>query len=161
MRDVSVPEAERAPSTAPVDFAEIARIQADKRKAQQAAAAKAKADAEAKAKAKADAELKAKAKAEAALKAKNPARIWVQIATGRDEKALAFDMAKLRKKYPDLLRGKDAWTSSWGATRRMVIGPFASASAAKSFSSDWSKAGGVSYVWQSTEGLEVEKLIEK
>src|SRR3546814_5497302 len=54
---------------------------------------------------------KAKAKAEAEEKAKNPARVWVQIATGQDLKALAFDMGKLRKKYPDLLKGKDAWTS--------------------------------------------------
>src|SRR3546814_17726608 len=88
----------------------------------------------------------AKAKAEAEEKAKNPARVWVQIATGQDLKALAFDMGKLRKKYPDLLKGKDAWTSDWGSTRRMVIGPFASESAAKSFYGDWKKAGGDGYV---------------
>lgn len=161
MREVSIPDAERAPAIVPVDLAEVARIQAEKRKAEQATAVRAKAEAEARAKAKAEAEAKAKAKAEAALKAKNPARIWVQIATGRDTGALAFDMAKLRKKYPEALKGRDAWTSPWGATRRMVIGPFASASAAKSFYSDWMKAGGDGYIWQSTDGLEVEKLVEK
>lgn len=161
MSAVSVPEAERTSAVAPVDLAEIARIQAEKRRVEQAAAAKAKAEADAKAKARAEAEAKAKAKAEAAEKAKNPARIWVQIATGRDAKALAFDMGKLRKKYADLLKGKDAWTSPWGATRRMVIGPFGSTNAAKTFASDWMKAGGDGYIWQSTEGLEVEKLTEK
>src|SRR3546814_9743077 len=70
-------------------------------------------------------------------------------------------MGKLRKKYPDLLKGKDAWTSDWGSTRRMVIGPFASESVAKSFYGDWKKAGGDGYVWHSTDGLEVEKLTEK
>ena len=161
MSTVAVPEAERTTAVAPVDLAEIARIQAEKRRTEQAAAAKVKAEADARAKAKADAEAKAKAKAEAAEKAKNPARIWVQIATGRDTKALAFDMGKLRKKYPDQLKGKDAWTSPWGATRRMVIGPFANMSGAKIFAFDWMKAGGDGYIWQSTEGLEVEKLTEK
>src|SRR3546814_15293840 len=104
---------------------------------------------------------KAKAKAEAEEKAKNPARVWVHIATGQDLKALAFDMGKLRKKYPDLLKGKDAWTSDWGSTRRMVIGPFASESAAKPFSADGQKAGGEGYVWHSTDGVEHEKLHEK
>lgn len=160
MSTVSVPEAERRPAVAPVDLAEVARIQAEKRKAEQAAAAKAKAEAEAKAKAKAEAEAKAAAKAEAAEKARNPARIWVQIATGRDVKALAFDMGKLRKKHAALLKGKDAWTSPWGATRRMVIGPFGDTSAARSFASEWMKAGGDGYIWQSTEGLEVAKLPE-
>ena len=175
MSSVAVPESERAQSVAPVDFSEIARLQAEKRKAQQLAAAKAKADAEIKAKAKAEAEAKAKteakakaeaeakarAKAEADAKAKNPARIWVQIATGQNVKALAFDMGKLRKKYPELLKGRDAWTSQWGATRRMVVGPFAKTAAAKSFYSDWMKAGGDGYIWQSTDGLEVVKLDEK
>lgn len=161
MRGVSIPDTERAPATAVVDLAEVARLQAARRKAEQAAAAKAKAEADARAKAKAEAEAKAQAKAEAALKEKNPARIWVQIATGRDIRALAFDMAKLRKKYPDVLKGKDAWTSPWGATRRMVIGPFSGTSAAKSFYSEWMKAGGDGYIWQSADGLEVEKLSEK
>ena len=160
MSGISVPEAERTPAIVPVDLAEVARIQAEKRKAEQAAAAKAKAEADAKAKAKAAAEAKAAAKAEAAEKAKNPARIWVQIATGRDIKALAFDMGKLRKKHPALFKGKDAWTSDWGATRRMVIGPFGTTDTAKSFVSDWVKTGGGGYVWQSTEGLEVAKLPE-
>ena len=161
MSSVAVPESERAQSVAPVDFSEIARLQAEKRKAQQLAAAKAKADAEIKVKAKVEAEAKAKAKAEADAKARNPARIWVQIATGQNIKALAFDMGKLRKKYPELLKGRDAWTSQWGATRRMVVGPFATTAAAKSFYSDWMKAGGDGYIWQSIEGLEVVKLDEK
>src|SRR3546814_19737685 len=103
------------------------------------AAAEAKVKAQAK---KAEAEAKAKAKAEAEEKAKNPARVWVQIATGQDLKALAFDMGKLRKKYPDLPKGTDAWTSDWGSTRRLVIGPFASESPATSLNGEWKKAGG-------------------
>lgn len=159
MSTIAVPESEHRSSVAPVDLAEVARLQAERRKAEEAAAARAKAEADARAR-KAEAEVKAKAAAEAAEKAKHPARIWVQIATGRDLKALAFDMGKLRKKHPELLKGKDAWTSEWGATRRMVVGPFASTSAARVFTADWLKAGGDGYIWQSTDGLEIEKLGE-
>src|SRR3546814_11381249 len=38
MSQVTVPEAERKPAVAPVDLAEVARIQAQKRQAEQAAA---------------------------------------------------------------------------------------------------------------------------
>jgi hypothetical protein len=160
MSGVTIPAAERTRTVAPVDLAEIARIQAEKRKSVEAAEARAKARAKADAEAMAKAEAKAKAKAEADAKAKNPARTWVQIATGRDLKALAFDMGKMRKKYGAVLKGKDAWTSAWGSTRRMVIGPFASESAAKAFYSGWLKAGGDGYIWHSTDGLQVEKLDE-
>src|SRR3546814_19840726 len=100
---------------------------------------------------------KAKAKAEAEEKAKNPARVWVQIATGQDLKALAFAMGKLRKKYPDLLKGKDAWTSDWASTRRLVIVTFASESTAKSFYGDWQQAGAAGYDWPGNEGTEGRK----
>ena len=92
-----------------------------------AADARDKAAAEAKAKAAADAKAKAaetKAKEAKAAKAANPARQWVQVATGGDAKALAFDFRRLAKKYPALFKGHDGGTSEWGKTRRLVVGPF-------------------------------------
>src|SRR3546814_17488492 len=99
MSKVTVPEAERKPAVAPVDLAEVARIQAQKRQAEQAAAkakaaAEAKADAAAKGKAqakKAEAETKTKAKDEAEKKAKIPAREWGQVAKGQGNKAPACE----------------------------------------------------------------------
>src|SRR3546814_11069121 len=67
----------------------------DKRKAEAAEAAKREKE-EVAAKAKADAD--AKAKEEAAKKKANPARLWVQIATGSNLKALAFDYNRFAKR---------------------------------------------------------------
>lgn len=161
---IEVPEEEKQPTVAPVNLTEIAYLQSQRRKAEEEKAAKAAADQakkDAAAKAKADAEAKKKADAEAAEKkekARHPARFWVQIATGRDKKALAFDMRNFRKKYGDVLKGENAWTSTWGSTNRLVVGPFSTQAKAKAFDSAYRKAGGDGYVWESTQGLEVTPL---
>jgi len=163
---IDVPAAADRPVSAALSAAELERIKQEtliaqaaeeKRaaieKAKTLAAAKAKQEAEAKAKQEAEAK-----KAEKLAKAANPARHWVQVATGSDVKALAFDLRRMAKKYPELFKGQDGWTSQWGQTRRLVIGPFDSLKAAKEWDSDYRKAGGDSFLWSSTDGLEVEKL---
>lgn len=150
MADVKVPESERARSAAAVDLKEVARAQARKRAAEQAAA---KAKAEAEAKAKAEAERKARLKA-------NPSRHWVQVAAGRDLDALAFDLRRLRRTY-DALAGLDGWTAEWGATRRLLVGPFPSLEKAKAVQADLRKAGSDGFVWQSEAGEVVTALSRK
>src|SRR3546814_1421157 len=86
-------------------------------------------DLEAAAKAKADAD--AKAKEEAAKKKANPARLWVQIATGSNLKALAFDYNRFAKRNAALFKGKSGSTAEWGQTRRLLVGPFANRKAAQ------------------------------
>lgn len=161
MADISVPAEEREPTAVPVDLAAVARMQEQQRKTEEAAAAKAKREAEAKAKAKAEAEAKAKAEAErkALIKA-NPSRNWVQIATGRDVGALAFDLRRLRKTYSALAES-EGWTAEWGATRRLLVGPFASLEKAKAMQSELRKAGADSFVWQSEAGEVVTALSRK
>lgn len=164
MADIKVPEAERQASAPAVDLAEIARLQAQRRKAEAEAAAKAAAEkakkaAEAKAKAEAAAKAKAEAEEKARIKA-NPARYWVQVATGRDPAALAFDLRRLRKTY-GALDGLDGWTAEWGATRRLLVGPFSTAAKAKVVESDLRKAGSDSFIWQSDAGEVVETLSRK
>ena len=128
--------------------------------AKSGADAKAKLAADAKAKLAADAKAKEAADAQAKIKAA-PARIWVQVATGADIKALRWDWRNFRKKWPDLMNGKDAWTSSWGKTNRMVVGPFASLAKAKEFQTSFHKAGGDGFVWESTDGLDVDRLAQR
>lgn len=153
MAGIEVPEAERAASPQAVDLNEIAQIQESKRKA---AAEKAKKDAAAKAKAEAAAKAKAEAEEKARLKA-NPSRNWVQIATGKDVGALAFDMRRLRKTY-SALAGEDGWTAEWSATRRLLVGPYATTAKAKAVLTDLKKAGGDGFVWQSEAGETVSAL---
>lgn len=149
---LSASELERTKQeTLAAQAAEEKREAAEKAKA--LTAAKAKQEADAKAKQEADAK-----KAEKLAKAANPARHWVQVATGANIKALAFDYRRMAKKYPDLFKGQDGWTSAWGRTQRLVVGPFGSLKDAKTWDADYRKAGGDAFVWSSTDGLEVEKL---
>ncbi|HEY9092365.1 SPOR domain-containing protein [Parasphingorhabdus sp.] len=89
---------------------------------------------------------------------KYPKRYWVQIATGSDIKALKFDFNRIIKKNPDLFTGLEGWTSPWGQTRRMVVGPFADMQAAKKFEAGFRKAGGDGFAWVSNDGTVVNKL---
>ncbi len=156
IRELNVPDSERQATPGAVNLAEIAYLQGERRKAQQAAAEKAKRDAEAKAK-KAEADAKAKAAAEEKARiAKNPSRNWVQVGTGRDLSALAFTMKGLRKKYADLAT-RDAWTAGWGRTNRLVVGPFPSFAKAKDFEAQLKKSGADAFAWQSDDGEEVTR----
>ena len=162
---IDVPEAERRSSVAAVDLKEIEAMQAARRaekqaeadKAKKAAvAAKAKADAATKAKAEADAKAK-KAAEEKARLAANPSRNWVQIGTGADRDALAFTLKGLRRKY-DEVTPQDGWVASWGRTNRLLIGPFASFTRAKTVESKLKSAGADAFAWQSDAGEMVERL---
>lgn len=88
----------------------------------------------------------------------HPKRYWVQIATGSDLDALKFDYRRMTKKQPDLFKGQKAWTSLWGRTRRLVVGPFDDFKAAKTFETDYRKDGGDGFAWASADGVEVNEL---
>jgi len=165
IRAIDVPETERRSAVAAVDLSEIEALQAARRAERQAAAdkakktaaaAKAKAEATAKAKAEADAKAR-KAAEEKARLAANPSRNWVQIGTGADRGALAFTLKGLRRKYDDVTP-QDAWVASWGRTNRLLIGPFASFTRAKTVESRLKSAGADVFAWQSDAGEVVERL---
>lgn len=88
----------------------------------------------------------------------HPKRYWVQIATGSNLNALKFDYRRLTKKHPDMFKGQKGWTSPWGQTRRMVVGPFDDFKAAKAFEADYRKDGGDGFAWASADGVEVNEL---
>ncbi|WP_417613804.1 SPOR domain-containing protein [Parasphingorhabdus sp.] len=88
----------------------------------------------------------------------HPKRYWVQIATGANLNALKFDYRRMTKKQPELFKSQKAWTSPWGATRRMVVGPFDDFKAAKAFEAQLRKGGGDGFAWASADGVEVNEL---
>lgn len=152
---LEIPAEEMAASSDAVDAATLAKLREDKRKAEAAAEAKrVKDDAVAKAKAEAD----AKAKAEAAEKKANPARLWVQIATGANAKALALDYGKFAKKNAALFKGKSGGSTEWGRTRRLLVGPFPNKKAADTWLADYKKAGGDGFLFNSDAGQEVDPV---
>lgn len=120
------PAASGPPAAGAVDVAKLAAARA-------AEEAKARERAEAKAlQAKREAEAKAaKLRAEQAAKTAEPVRIWVQLGVGRNTGAFAFDWRKLAKQADGALDGKGPWAVKYGATNRMLAGPFPTEAAAK------------------------------
>lgn len=146
MAEIEIPQSELAPRVAAVDLSDVASLKAAKKKAQEAAAKK-----------KAEAEAKAKADAEKKRLAANPARYWVQIGTGRNKSALAFTLKRMKKEH-DALAKQDGFSAAWGATNRLVVGPFKSLERAKAVEADLKKAGSDAFVWRSDAGEELEAL---
>lgn len=142
---IEIPESEQKPSAVPVDLKKI-KPAAPKTAAVEPATKTAKLDPKA----------AVKAKAEAA----NPARFWVQIATG-EANALGFDYRKWSKKSANLFKGQSGWTSAWGKTSRLLVGPFADQKTAKKWEADFKKAGGDGFMWKSENGVVVTALKSK
>jgi Flp pilus assembly protein TadD len=137
---IEIPESEQRPSEIPVD---LKRLKPVTPKAAVDASKAAKID--------------PKAAAKAKLEAANPARIWVQIATG-EASGLGFDYRKLTKNNPVLFKAQKPWTSPWGKTARLLVGPFADVKAAKKWEGDFKKAGGDAFMWKSEIGVPVNAL---
>jgi Flp pilus assembly protein TadD len=137
---IEIPESEQRPSEVPVDLKKLKPV-----------TPKAAADASKAAK------LDPKAAAKAKLEAANPARIWVQIATG-EARGLGFDYRKLTKNNPALFKAQKPWTSPWGRTARLLVGPFPDVKAAKKWEGDFKKAGGDAFMWKSEIGVPVNAL---
>ena len=89
----------------------------------------------------------------------HPSRIWVQVATGRDKDALAFDWRRMSRQAAEVFRGKKASVSDWGARNRLLAGPFPTEAAANAFMTQLrtAKIDG-SFVWTSPAGQVVDAL---
>jgi Flp pilus assembly protein TadD len=140
---IDIPESEQQPSQVPVDLKKL------KPRAPKATAEPAKV-------AKVDPKVLAKAKAQK----DHPARYWVQIAAG-NANALGFDYRKLNKTYAALLKSRSPYTSEWGRTDRLLVGPFPDLKAAKKWEGDYKKAGGDAFMWKSEIGEVVNPLKTK
>lgn len=137
---ISIPESEQKPSAVPVDLSKLRSLTPKP--------------------AAADAVKGAKVDPKAATKAvavAHPARFWVQIATG-EASALGYDYRKWTKKNADLFKGQTGWTSAWGKTDRLLVGPFPDLKASKKWEADFRKAGGGGFAWKSENGVVVTAL---
>lgn len=166
VQSLEVPEAERVATTPGLSLAEIEAIAAERRRQQDAEAAearaRARAQAEVRAREQAEAQARERAEAEAERRAeqervrRNPARIWYQIATGADPAALAFDCRRLQRQHEAAFAGQNCSTAAWNRTRRLLVGPFRSAAAARDWGAAYTRAGGgAGFVWNSDAGEEV------
>ena len=142
---IEIPESEQKPSAVPVDLKKIKPVPPKIAISEDPAK-----------NAKVDPKIAAKAK----LQAANPARYWVQIATG-EASALGFDYRKWTKKNPVMFKSLSGWTSPWGRTSRLLVGPFADMKLAKKWEADFKKSGGDAFMWKSENGVVVTALKDK
>ncbi len=163
---IEVPAAERSTNSDALSIEEIQAIAAAQRLrlSQAAATARATARTDAETRRRTEAETRRRAEAEAAAREeaerlrRNPARIWVQIATGSDVSALGYDCRRLARQYASSFSGQSCASAVWNRTRRLVVGPFRNAAAARSWLSAYSTAGGEGFVWNSDAGEEVTPM---
>lgn len=89
----------------------------------------------------------------------HPSRIWVQIATGRDRAALAFDWRRMTRQSAAIFRGRQPYVTAWGQTSRLLTGPFATEAAANAYIGQLRGADvGRPFVWTSPAGQAVDTL---
>lgn len=91
-------------------------------------------------------------------KPKNPSRIWVQVATGGNRKALGRDWERIAKKAPKEFKRKDGYLVDWGRTNRLVTGPFPDEDKAQDFIGELKKSGLSTFMFTSDDGEEVVPL---
>ena len=96
--------------------------------------------------------------AEEAAEPEHPSRIWVQVATGRDRSALAFDWRRITRNSAEQFEGREGFLVRWGRTNRLVTGPFETREAALDYVNELDDAGVDSFMFTSDDGEEVEPL---
>jgi hypothetical protein len=101
------------------------------------------------------------AEEKAVLAKRNPARVWVQVATGANERGLPGTWQKLREKAPDVFKGRSAASVPFRSTNRLLVGPFKSQAEARALLNAMSKAGLQGTTYSSEAGQEVAKIAGK
>ncbi len=92
----------------------------------------------------------------------HPSRIWIQLAAGRDKAALGFDWRKQTRAAADLFKARKGWTTPWGQTNRLLVGPFESQAAAATFLKELKKKKDAdAFVWTSPAGQAIDALAAK
>lgn len=88
----------------------------------------------------------------------HPRRIWVQVATGRDLRALGFDWRRLARQAPELLGDFDPHVTPWGQANRLLAGPLDNASQARNLINALAEKGISTFAYTSPEGTEIQRL---
>lgn len=87
-----------------------------------------------------------------------PSRIWVQVGTGRNRDALAFDWRRYNREEADLFKGRKPYVAKWGQTNRLLAGPFPNDKEAQAFLKKVKAAKIDSFAFTSDEGEAVDPL---
>ncbi|WP_298687214.1 SPOR domain-containing protein [uncultured Sphingomonas sp.] len=103
-----------------------------------------------------DGDKPAKSKRESAKA--EPERVFVQVAGGANKDDMDKAWTGLKKKAPDLLKGKTAQTTPVKATNRLLVGPFKSEDEAQVFVNKMAGKGLSGFTVKTSKGQKVEKV---
>jgi cell division septation protein DedD len=92
------------------------------------------------------------------VKPAHPSRVWVQVATGRDVKALGFDWRRISRSGGASLAALKPHTTRWGAANRLLAGPVDSRGKAEALVKELKAKGLDSFLYVSPEGEEVQPV---
>ena len=83
----------------------------------------------------------------------------MQLATGRDRSALAYDWRRIARTAEAAFKNKRPSISAWGQSNRLLAGPFESEAVANSFIGQLRRASvDGAFVWTSPAGQVVDAL---
>lgn len=145
---------ELEPESQPVALPDEAKMRALRIAAQRKAAAEEKARQE-------KLEQERKAAEEAAKARRNPARIWVQIATGNNTQGLPGTWRSLKSRAPKSLGDQKPWFVPFRQTNRLLVGPVRSSAEARNLVNDLAKEGIQATVFSSEAGQEIDRVNSK
>ena len=97
----------------------------------------------------------------AAAAKRDPARLWVQVATGRNDSGLGITWRRIRDGNAAALKGQASWSAPFRATNRILVGPMKSAAAARELVGKLAKGGVQATTWSSEAGEEVTRIAAK
>lgn len=89
---------------------------------------------------------------------RNPARIWVQIATGNNRSGLPGTWRKIREQAGKSLARQSAWAAPFRQTNRLLVGPFKSAGDAREMVGDLAREGVQATTFSSDAGQEISRI---
>jgi Flp pilus assembly protein TadD len=99
-----------------------------------------------------------KAKPKEPPKPVHPSRIWVQVATGKDVKALGFDWRRISNAGGAPLARLKPHVTRWGAANRLLAGPLDNRDKAQTLVRELKAKGQDSFLYVSPEGQEIQPL---
>jgi sporulation related protein len=80
------------------------------------------------------------------------------MAIGNSKAGLVYQYGAFRRQAPALLGSRAAYSTDWNATNRLLVGPFASESAARAFAAQLGARGVQAHSWTSEAGQEIDAL---
>ena len=90
-----------------------------------------------------------------------PERIWVQVAGGANEAALAMAWNTMKGRAPAAFKGRQGWTTPLRATNRVLAGPFKTDDDARAFVNTLAKSGVQAFTFTSEAGQKITRLPTK